>query len=221
MWISRLRVTGGFLKGLDISFSKGLNVVVGPRGTGKTTILELIRHATGAAHADQAGGVERQKFLKAVLGSGEVVLDVEAVDGGRHLVVDSQGGGRRSGLSHAVLVLGQNELENIASDSASRLNLLDLRTGYTSDSQNLTTSEVVAELTAELFDLRVEINLREDETKKRQRIMSDAIFLFPKKRRLLGAPLRSWLLSELCLRKWREELRRPAGLLIRPIEPER
>jgi hypothetical protein len=58
--------------------------------------------------------VKRQQFLDAVMGTGEVVLDVESDDGGRHLVVDAKGGGQRGDLSRSVLVLGQNELEGIA-----------------------------------------------------------------------------------------------------------
>ncbi len=128
MWVSRIRVTGGFLSGLDVSLSKGLNVVVGPRGAGKTTLLELLRHAVGAQHAERskAAQQQRQTFLDAVLGAGEIVVDVESEEGGRRLVVDAKGGGQRQDLSNSVLVLGQNELEDIASDAPSRLNLLDL-----------------------------------------------------------------------------------------------
>jgi ABC-type multidrug transport system ATPase subunit len=57
MWISRIRVTGGFLNGLDVSLAKGLNVVVGPRGAGKTTFLELLRHAVGAQHGPALAGL--------------------------------------------------------------------------------------------------------------------------------------------------------------------
>ncbi len=128
MWISRIRVTGGFLAGLDVSLTRDLNVVIGPRGAGKTTLLELLRHALAASHADVGDGEERQRFLDAVLGlDGEVIVDVEADDGGRHLVVDHLGGGQRPDLGASVLALGQNDLEEIASDAQSRLSLLDLR----------------------------------------------------------------------------------------------
>ena len=43
--IQRLRVIGGFLDGLDIQFADGLNCIIGPRGVGKTTILEMMRFA--------------------------------------------------------------------------------------------------------------------------------------------------------------------------------
>jgi len=40
--IRRIKVTGGFLDGIDLNFAPGLNCVIGERGTGKTTLLEFI-----------------------------------------------------------------------------------------------------------------------------------------------------------------------------------
>ena len=48
-WIS---VVGGFLDGLRLEFGPGLNCVIGGRGTGKTTVLELIRFALDALPDD-------------------------------------------------------------------------------------------------------------------------------------------------------------------------
>jgi energy-coupling factor transporter ATP-binding protein EcfA2 len=185
IWISRIRVTGGFLNGLDVSLSRGLNVVVGARGSGKTTFLELLRHAVGAQHAEQTPSSlrERQSFLDAVLGAGEVVVDVESDDGGRHLVVDAKGGGQRADLSKSVLVLGQNELEEIASDAPSRLNLLDLRTGAVTALPDRDEIEV---LTGLIFDVRVELDERREESKKRERLAADRKLLLSQETALLG-----------------------------------
>jgi energy-coupling factor transporter ATP-binding protein EcfA2 len=183
MWISRVRVTGGFLNGVDLNFTKGLNVVIGARGAGKTTLLELIRHAVGAQHADQRNARERQDFLSAVLGTGEVVVDIESDDGGRHLVVDAKGGGQRAELSGDVLVLGQNELEEIASDAASRLSLLDLRTG-----QDLTLPDraEAADMTAELHAIRTELGILREEGLKRGHLVNDRALLTSQEAVLLG-----------------------------------
>ena len=185
MWISRIRVTGGFLGGLDVSLSQGLNVVVGPRGVGKTTFLELLRHAVGAQHAEQSPTSvrNRQSFLDAVLGSGEVIVDVESSDGGRHLVVDAKGGGQRQDLSRPILVLGQNELEEIASDASSRLNLLDLRTGAATV---LPDRGDIETLTGEIFDLRVDVDERQEESTKRERLLADRELLLSQETALLG-----------------------------------
>jgi len=40
MWIERLQVEPeGFLRDLDVEFVPGLNVIIGARGTGKTSIV--------------------------------------------------------------------------------------------------------------------------------------------------------------------------------------
>lgn len=185
MWISRIRVTGGFLNGLDVSLGQGLNVLIGPRGAGKTTFLELLRHAVGALHADQSAAAvrTRQDFLEAVLGSGEVIVDVETDDGGRHLVVDSKGGGQRLDLSRSVLVLGQNELEGIASDAPSRRNLLDLRTGA---DHEIPDRDRIEDLTGDSFDLREELEERREESQKRERLLADRELLSSQETALLG-----------------------------------
>lgn len=188
MWISRIRVTGGFLHGLDLPLSRGLNVVIGPRGAGKTAVLELLRHAVGAQHPDQSPAATRQRsaFLDAVLGAGEVIVDVESDDGGRHLVVDAQGAGQRTDLSGSVMVLGQNELEEIASDAASRLNLLDLRIGLRVLDEESPDRLTASELTAQLFEIRAEIEVRCEEAAKRDRLMVDRALLASQEAVLLG-----------------------------------
>ena len=46
MQIDRVQIEEGFLDGLDVSFVSGLNVIVGERGTGKTSLIELVRFAS-------------------------------------------------------------------------------------------------------------------------------------------------------------------------------
>ena len=57
MIIRRMQVEGGFLDGLDLRFEPGLNVLIGGRGTGKSSIIELIRYCFdqhgSAAEEDQ------------------------------------------------------------------------------------------------------------------------------------------------------------------------
>lgn len=187
VWISRLRVTGGFLSELDLEFSRGLNVVIGPRGAGKTTLLELVRHALGVEHADRTRAEQQAKFIRALLGSGEVVLDIEDPSGGQRLVVDADGGGRRPELSGLALMLGQNELENIASSARSRLRLIDLR------AQVQGTIEPAAALaveTAELAALRVRIDELRDEVRQRVLLEQDLAALRAEEARLLNSASR-------------------------------
>ncbi len=170
MWVSRLRVNGGFLNGLDVSFVRGLNVVIGSRGVGKTALLELLRHALGAEHADKRRRQQREQFLSAVLGVGEVIVDLEDDLGATQVIVDARGRGRDRDLSHFALVLGQSELEEIASDAANRLKLLDLRAG---EEATAMPRDELGELTRKMFELRGQLQKCEEESLKRAGLEAD------------------------------------------------
>ncbi|WP_404390293.1 AAA family ATPase [Humibacillus xanthopallidus] len=131
MWIERLQVEEGFLDGLDITFSPGLNVIIGARGVGKTSILELIRYALRLQHVDDRRAAAATQHAEAILAGGQVL--VTFVDAGQRLTL------RRSAADQAVndlvpstnppLMLGQNELEGIGLDPGSRLRLIDAHAG--------------------------------------------------------------------------------------------
>ena len=74
MLIERIQIEDGFLDGLDVQFADGLNVVIGARGTGKTSLIELIRFALGAsAFTEDAARRGHQQALS-VLQGGQVTL---------------------------------------------------------------------------------------------------------------------------------------------------
>lgn len=177
-----MRVNGGFLAGLDVQLARGLNVVVGPRGSGKTTLLELIRHALGIEHADEAEARRQRKAITTLLGAGEVVVDVEDEHSSYHLVVDAQGNGRSSELSTVALALGQNELERIASSSASRLNLIDLRAVVSAAPPSL---EAAKRLTRELTQLRRDADQAKERASRRALLEEDRTVLARQERELL------------------------------------
>ncbi len=123
-----MEASGGFLDGLRLTFSDGLNVLIGPRGAGKTSVLELVRFALGVpamtSDADQAA----EKQAHAVLGDGTVSLFCSVQ--GEQLVF------RRTGLDDAPspsalveytppLIVSQNEIEAIGLDPSSRREILD------------------------------------------------------------------------------------------------
>jgi len=53
--ILSLEVTGGFLQGVKLEFSDGLNCIIDGRGTGKTTVLEFIRYVLGLVPDQKRG----------------------------------------------------------------------------------------------------------------------------------------------------------------------
>ncbi|MDM8083317.1 AAA family ATPase [Cellulomonas cellasea] len=169
--ISRVRVTGGFLDGLDLELSPGLNVIVGPRGAGKTTLLELLRHALALPHGSPTG--DRTAFLRHALGAGEVVLDLKTAAGAERLVVDAGGGGRRPDVTaDLALMLGQNELEEIADSATRRLALIDLRAGIKSTTQ-LDVLAQIKKMTARASDLRGHQEELRDLLRQRSSLLED------------------------------------------------
>jgi hypothetical protein len=76
MIIEKIQVEGGFLDGLELGFTSGLNIVIGARGAGKTSILELIRFCLGArALTDKAAQTAREHAMS-ILGDGTVSVSV-------------------------------------------------------------------------------------------------------------------------------------------------
>ena len=73
MYIERIQIDAeGFLAGLDLRLTSGLNVVIGARVTGKTSLIELLRFCLDAgAFTDDAGTKGRQQAI-ATLGGGAV-----------------------------------------------------------------------------------------------------------------------------------------------------
>ncbi|MFW6106854.1 MAG: ATP-binding protein [bacterium] len=139
--LKSLSVVGGFLDGLSLEFAPGLNCLIGPRGTGKTTVLEFIRYALDEFPRDE-GGLARKRveaLVRSNLGDGRIRLAVETGDGLEYIVDRSASGepmvltsdGRPTDVrinSAGVFsadVFSQNEVENIADSPQSQLELID------------------------------------------------------------------------------------------------
>jgi ABC-type transport system involved in cytochrome c biogenesis ATPase subunit/predicted nucleic acid-binding Zn-ribbon protein len=122
-WIERIEVEDGFLDGLDLELSPRLNVVIGARGTGKTSLLELIRFALGApAFTEQAAALSEAQ-VRAVLGRGRVTLTIRNDDGSSQAVTRTASAAAAPILQ--ATVLAQNEIEAVGASATGRLHLLD------------------------------------------------------------------------------------------------
>lgn len=67
-YIKSASFVGGLLDGITLDFSSGLNTLIGIRGSGKSSILEVIRYALTID--PQADDVYKNELVKNVLGSG-------------------------------------------------------------------------------------------------------------------------------------------------------
>lgn len=140
--LKSLSVVGGFLDGLSLEFTDGLNCLIGHRGTGKTTVLEFIRYALDEFPRDEAGQASRKRveaLVRGNLGDGRIRLAVETRDGLEY-VVDRTASGEPMVLTadeqptdvrinsagiFSADIFSQNEVENIADSPQSQLELID------------------------------------------------------------------------------------------------
>ena len=137
--IRGLSVVGGFLDGMRLEFTDGLNCIIGARGTGKTTVLELIRYALDQLPRDPTARKRLLGLVQENLGGGTVQVEIMTRDGlpyrvcrawneapivrtvdDRPTQVTLQGGS----LFRAD-IYSQNQIERIAEDAPAQLALLD------------------------------------------------------------------------------------------------
>lgn len=137
-----LRVTGGFLGGIDLELADGLNCLIGGRGTGKTTALEFLRFGLGLM-PDPKISPQRYRaiegLVKSNLGGGRISIELRTKTGMRYTAERGAAEAvqvvNEAGTAVPVLldrdqifgadVFSQNEIEEIASNPAAQLNLLD------------------------------------------------------------------------------------------------
>ncbi|MEX0718159.1 MAG: AAA family ATPase [Planctomycetaceae bacterium] len=140
--IRSVSVVGGFLDGLKLELAPGLNCFIGGRGTGKTTIIELIRFAFDAFSTRGRYPEEHRRIESLIqqnLGGGRVQVEFQTKNGltytvsrswGEDPVVRTSDGlatslSLKSGGVFAADIYSQNEVERIADRSPSQLVLID------------------------------------------------------------------------------------------------
>jgi energy-coupling factor transporter ATP-binding protein EcfA2 len=67
-----------FFEDIKIEFSEKLNCIMGGRGTGKSTILQLLK---SAIYVNAESDKNTHNVLKSNLGNGEIAIELEALDG--------------------------------------------------------------------------------------------------------------------------------------------
>lgn len=160
MYIERVQIEEGFLDGLDITLVPGLNVVIGARGTGKTSLIELIKFCLDVSGHTPETSKRSQDHALSVLGSGQVTVTIS--DGSRQVTVSRTGSDRApraSGSYVAPLVFSQTEIESVGLQARGRLSLISSFISVASESA--AEADAVAEgrsLTAQAGELRREID---------------------------------------------------------------
>lgn len=163
MRLKRIQVEEGFLDGLNLTFSNGLNVIIGPRGSGKTSVIELIRYCLRVPNFNDEVGLAVQQHASGILGSGRVTVTIE-VDGRDQEVGRTRDSSDRSSLRLAELpiILSQGEIERVGLSPQSKRMLIDM-IGLASHSRGiaedslLSDEALVKSLTVELRSLNDEL----------------------------------------------------------------
>ena len=157
MIIRRMQVEGGFLDGLDLRFEPGLNVLIGGRGTGKSSIIELIRYCFDQpGSADEEDQTRSREQALSVLQDGQVTLSIE--DGENDIDISRSANAEPEGLERGLprpLIFSQKNVESIGLSSRGRLNIVDLflpdLSVQRSEEHRLVTQ--IRSLTTEVFSL--------------------------------------------------------------------
>ena len=126
MRIKRVQIEEGFLDGLDVSFASGLNVIIGERGTGKTSLIELVRFCLGVQGYTSDTAKRSLDHALSILGSGQVTVTLS--DSERDTLVTrtaSDESPRSSGPFVRPIILSQTEIETVGLRANGRIRLLD------------------------------------------------------------------------------------------------
>ncbi len=168
MIIKRIQVEEGFLHGLDLRLDHGLTVLLGARGSGKTSIIELLRFCLNVASYSPTSAEQSLKQAREVLGAGKVTvtIEIDGTDVTLSRTVDEAEPRKSTDRSFVPpIILSQSEIEQVGLHPESRLRLLDgfapsLRENNAAEDA---TRALIASLTVELREVLGEHQATVDE----------------------------------------------------------
>ena len=138
MLIKRIRVEEGFFNTLNLEFSPGLNVLIGGRGVGKTSVIELLRFGLGAGTLFQNNSKESTSHALSILqSSGRVVIDIN--ENGVDMTISRSASDNyplSNGQFSPPIIFSQNEIETISLNAEGKVNLVDTFIHNIADKKN-------------------------------------------------------------------------------------
>jgi ABC-type lipoprotein export system ATPase subunit len=154
--IERVKIAGGFHDQLDIELGPGLNAVIGGKGTGKSTLIEILRYALHAGeHSSPDAEGNRKHNFKANAEASVSYRD----DQGISYLVTRTGSGDAAELTRgtervaldvskrvAIRVFGQRELQSLADRGDVLRQFVAAQSGPTWESILVEEREVLTEL---------------------------------------------------------------------------
>jgi len=137
MYIQRVQIEEGFLNGLDVRFTSGLNAIIGARGTGKTSLIEIIRFCLDVPSTTVETTRRSRDHALSVLGSGQVTVTL--VDGDNTILVSRTASDpipRTTALYRKPVIFSQTEIETVGLEASGRLKLIDGFVKFNSDTES-------------------------------------------------------------------------------------
>ena len=178
MLIEQVQIEDGFLNGLTVQFAAGLNVLIGARGTGKTSLIELIRFALGArAYTEEAFQRGNQQALN-VLQGGQVSLVLRDGEDRFSVTRDARDETPRSARPiPPVTVLAQSEIEAVGAQASGRLHLIDRFRPDKGEVDQRSSSLIstLRSLTAEISGVRDELRLINEQVLEMQTVRGERL----------------------------------------------
>ena len=126
--VQRIEIRGGFLDDLDLELSPGLNVLIGARGSGKTSLLEILRFAFGVPGITPEADDRAREHALSVLGDGAVTVTLR--EGDQDFIIQREANAANGTADFLPtgsrpLIVSQSEIEHIGLNARSRLQILD------------------------------------------------------------------------------------------------
>ncbi|CAO4178364.1 hypothetical protein CLBKND_03196 [Methylorubrum aminovorans] len=188
MRIDRVQVEEGFLDGLDVRFRSGLNVIIGARGTGKTSLIELIRFCLGVPGFSSEFTRRSLDHARAVLAGGQIAVTLINDDGGEVVISRSASDPepRATARYSSPLIFSQTEIENLGLAPESRLKLIDdfIKSPDLTSLEEARVGSLISSYTSEIAAERNEIEQLEKQLDQLPEIEKQLFELLPKERQI-------------------------------------
>ncbi|MEK5104957.1 TrlF family AAA-like ATPase [Cytobacillus sp. FSL M8-0252] len=184
--LDKIEIFGGYLDGLSIDLSKNLNTTIGGRGTGKSTLLELIRYALDCEPKSADSIKYFKELIKANLGldNGRIELHVTSNQryGEKYKIIKryedpcviENADGTVSNLSVKdilphVEIFGQNEIIELVSNEEAKLSILHRFLPNQTD-KHLEREAIIKELKQNAISLLDQIERKDEVSNKVSRL---------------------------------------------------
>lgn len=180
--IDQIKVYGGYLDGLSIELSRNLNTAIGGRGTGKSTLIELIRYSLDLEPKSADAKKYVKELVKSNLGhdGGRVELKVTSHKqyGQKYKIIKRYGApalvenedGTNSSLTVSdilqhIEIYGQNEIMELISNEEAKLEILN-RFLPNQESIHIERSEIIKSLKQNALKLLEKVQRKEESSEK-------------------------------------------------------